>query len=150
MFMRFTNWLRHTELYFSLFKKRYPKFRIEGACKMTGNCCRSLILVDRGRPICSRKGFDALVKREPYHDMFVPREEPDDEGRLRFSCRNLTDDHRCGIYDTRPHFCRSYPEPRMFRLGGELLPGCGYQFVWENDFEQLLDNQLVQQGKDKK
>jgi uncharacterized protein len=150
MFPRFYNWLRHTELYFSLFKRRVPNFNIEGACKMTGNCCRNLILVDRGRPVRTRKRFDSLVRRQPYHEMFVPREEPDIDGRLRFSCRNLTNDHRCGIYDTRPDICRSYPEPRMIELGGDLLPGCGFTVVPEKDFEQFLEEQLVQLGKDKK
>ena len=116
MIMQLYRWLKKTDLYFTYVTRRFPKFSIEGECKMTGNCCRQLILVDRGRSIRSLTVFNALVRREPFHEMFVPLDEKDSEGRLRFSCSNLTHEHRCGIYHSRPDFCRSYPEPLMFKL----------------------------------
>ena len=103
--------------------------RIEGACKMRGNCCRNLILVDRGRPLASLRRFRRLARREPEFAMFVPREEVYEDGLLRFSCQNLGGDGRCQIYQERPDFCREYPVPEMFKVGGELLPGCGYRVV---------------------
>ena len=150
MFARLYNWLQQTEVYSSLFKKQTPPFRIEGTCKMTGSCCQNLILVNRGQPVRSREGFAALVRRKPYHRMFVPLEEPDSEGRLRFSCSNLTEEHRCGIYDQRPDICRRYPESHMITLGGKLLPGCGFTIVLAKNFEQFLDENLVKIGKDKR
>ncbi len=141
MLARLYKWFQQTEVYLSHFKKRDSTVRFEGACKMRGACCQNLILVDRGRPIVTIKGFERLVRRKPFHQMFVPREEPDTEGILRFSCRNLTTEHRCGIYETRPDMCRTYPEPRMIELGGELLPGCGFTVVKPN-FEQHFRAQL--------
>ena len=109
---------------------------------MTGKCCQNLILIDRGKPVRSAKAFSSLVKREPYHKMFVPRKQLDSYGRMRFSCSNLTTEHRCGIYDSRPDICRTYPEPTMIKLGGKLLQGCGFSVVFEKDFEGILIDQI--------
>lgn len=35
--------------------------------------------------------------------------EPEPQGSKAWTCKHLTDDRRCGIYDTRPLMCRSYP-----------------------------------------
>ena len=108
--------------------QRQP-MRIEGACKMRGNCCRNLILVDRGRPLASLRRFRRLARREAQFEMFVPHDKEFEDGLLRFSCRNLGGDGRCQIYSERPDFCREYPVAEMFEVGGELLPGCGYRVV---------------------
>lgn len=103
--------------------------RIEGACKMRGNCCRNLILVDGGRPLASLRRFRRLARREAKFEMFVPHDKEFEDGLLRFSCRNLGGDGRCQIYSDRPDFCREYPIPEMIEFGGALLPGCGYRVV---------------------
>lgn len=124
--------------------------RIEGACKMRGNCCRNLILVDRGRPLASLRRFRRLARREAEFEMFVPREEAYEDGFLRFTCSNLGGDGRCQIYSERPDFCREYPIPEMFRVGGELLPGCGYRVVRgavpEEPFTEVLERVLEGHG----
>lgn len=122
--------------------------RVEGACKMSGNCCRNLLLVDRGRPIASLRRFRRLAAREAEFEMFIPREGRSKDGLLRFSCRNLGDDGSCQIYQTRPDFCREYPTRAMYEVGGDLLPGCGYRFVvgdapaepFAEVFERALDS----------
>ena len=75
--------------------------------------------------------------------MFVPREVVDADGFLRFSCRNLTDEHLCGIYATRPDICRRYPEPEMMDLGGGLLSGCGFTMP-QKTFDEILDDKIHQ------
>ncbi len=147
MFNTFWKWVRTTDLYFSLYSKRTPSFRIEGSCQKTGKCCQNLILIDRGKPVRTLKTFSTLVKREPYHKMFVPREELDSAGRLRFTCTNLTDDHRCSIYDKRPSMCKTYPEPTMIKMGGKLLSGCGFRLVYEKNFEKFVDENLRKNDK---
>ncbi len=121
-----TRWFR--ALRAQLRNQRQP-MRIEGACKMRGNCCRNLILVDRGRPLASLRRFRRLARRETQFEMFVPHDKEFEDGLLRFSCRNLGGDGRCQSYSERPDFCREYPVAEMFEVGGELLPGCGYRVV---------------------
>lgn len=124
--------------------------RIEGACSMRGNCCRNLMLVDRGRPLASLRRFRKLARREVEFEMFVPSGEKSKDGFLRFSCRNLGADGRCQIYEKRPDFCREYPIAAMFKMGGDLLPGCGYRVVEGNSpaepfatvFERVLDRRI--------
>ena len=126
---------------------RRPKLvRIEGACRMTGNCCRNLILVDRGRPVRTERQLRRLRRRQPEYKMFQPHGAPPAEGHWRFRCRNLGPDNRCQIYQSRPEICRRYPSPELFRRGGSLLPGCGYRVVHDppkgEAFEQLLGRKL--------
>ena len=144
MLSRALKWIRETNLYFSLFKKGGVKLRVEGACKMTGNCCRNLLLVDMGKPVRTLKQFKELVEKEPWHEMFIPHEKSYNDGMLRFTCTNLTEDHKCAIHDTRPDMCRRYPDLRMLKHGGELLPGCGYRIVPDKSFDEVLDEELVE------
>ena len=146
MLARMYNWLRQIKPS-SMSKSSSLDVRIEGACKQTGKCCQNLILVDNGRPIRTQQDFDALVQRVAYNAMFVPREKTVADGFLRFSCRNLTAEHRCGIYESRPEICRRYPEPEMMNFGGGLLPGCGYS-IPQKKFGDLLDEELKKKGAD--
>lgn len=120
--------------------------RVEGACKMSGSCCRNLILVDRGRPLGSLRRFRRLARRDREFRMFVPREEVPGDGLLRFRCQNLAVDGHCQIHPRRPEFCRDYPSIAMFERGGSLLTGCGYRLIrgasdratFEDAFERAL------------
>ena len=109
--------------------KRTTAVRIEGACLMTGNCCRNLILVDDGKPVKTARQFRRLQRKQRSFQMFEPNDEPSPDGSLRFRCSNLRADSRCGIYETRPDICRVYPQVEMFAKGGSLLAGCGYRLV---------------------
>lgn len=142
MFRRLLEKLRETDLYFSLFSKNKARFHVEGHCLMTGNCCRNLILVDLAKPVRSRKQFEKLCAEEPYHRMFVPHKNVSSDGFLRFSCNNLGEDNKCSIHESRPEMCRRYPDSRILKLGGELLPGCGYRIIPEKSFSGFLDDEL--------
>ncbi len=134
--------LTETDLYFSLFKKKKNKLRIEGSCRQTGNCCRNLILVDRGKPVTSQAAFEKLKKKFPVYEMFQPNGSQTEEGYLRYTCTNLRADNKCGIYESRPALCRRYPHSEMVQLGGGLLPGCGYRIVPEKGFDELLNKAI--------
>lgn len=110
---------------------RVVPVRIEGACRMTGNCCRNLILADAGRPVKTARQFRRLLRREPTYAMFEANEASAPDGWMRFHCSNLGADNRCTIHATRPDICRRYPQVEMFEKGGSLLAGCGYRLVRE-------------------
>ena len=124
--------------------------KIEGACKQSGNCCRNLILVHRGKPIDSHDGFRHMAAGDREARMFVPRESISPDGLLRFSCKNLGSDNRCAIYATRPQMCREYPSASMFERGGSLLSGCGYRVaspaLGASSFGEVLDDTLKTTG----
>lgn len=124
-------------------RQRLAPVRIEGACRMTGNCCRNLILVDRGRPVKTPRQFRRLQRKEPSYAMFEPNQGSSRDGWMRFHCSNLTKDNRCGIYATRPDMCRDYPQPEMFEKGGSLLPGCGYKLVPVRVAQRSFDRVLA-------
>ena len=135
--------IKDTELYFYLFEMNRDEVRVEGACKMTGRCCQALMLGYGLRPIRTRKEFEKAKKARPFYEMFIPLEEQFDDGYLRFTCKNLTEDHKCGIHEPRPDMCRRYPDPLMVRYGGKLLPGCGYKLVPKTGFDEILEEKLV-------
>ena len=108
-----------------------------GSCHGCGRCCRSLTLVDGGRPIRTMRQFEALVRRQPEYRFFLPHGVAEEDGFLHFSCLLLDADGRCSDYERRPDICRDYPNPMMFRFGAVLLDGCGYHPAPERSFAQL-------------
>jgi uncharacterized protein len=115
-----------------------------GSCLQCGRCCRSLILVDRGRPIRDEEHLARYAKRHPWARNLVPVGR-DEEGMLHLSCSKLGEDNRCTIHRLRPKECREYPQESMSRYGGELLLGCGYG---EPTFEQVLRDEVEQLDDD--
>ncbi len=133
--MRFLRWLLRYGL-----GPGYVAPEIEGACKMTGNCCRNLILVDRRRSVRTPAQFQRLLRRRPEYEMFRPNHPlgpPPADGLMRFHCANLGADNRCQIHEKRPEICRRYPSPGMFARGGNRLPGCGYRIKPKEPFRFL-------------
>ncbi len=90
----------------------------------TAKCCRYFALpIDE--PDC-RKDFD-YIRWYLLHDrasVFV--DEGDWYLLVHTTCKHLQDDHRCGIYETRPQICRDY-----------TTDGCEYEddWVYEKYFE---------------
>jgi len=134
--------LKDSRLYFILFEKRFPRFKVEGACKMRGDCCKSLILTYRGQPVRSQRQFRKLLKEHPEYEMFIQHEKKYDDGYFRYSCSKLGEDNKCCIHPERPDICRKYPDPWMIKMGGGLLPGCGYRIVPEESFEEVLQAKI--------
>ena len=116
--------------------------RIEGACRVCGACCRNLIVVHRGRPVTSIDSFEKLKRRNPQYVNFRCVGSDQERGYLYFTCSLLRDDNTCSNYDNRPAMCRRYPFIPMFKLGGKLLPGCGYRVTWGNAFHRLFEKAL--------
>jgi uncharacterized protein len=140
-------YIQDSTLYFFLFEKNRIKYRVAGSCNMCGQCCRKLILGYRFGPVKSHRQFKKLLKRRPEYKIFKPYDEVSEDGYLRFSCMHVTEDGKCAIHPDRPDLCRRYPELRMIELGGGLPSHCGYKFVPEDNFEEILTEKIEKSEK---
>jgi Fe-S-cluster containining protein len=95
-------------------------------CPKPGSCCKGFTL-NNGR---SSPGFPAsdwmargIAYADRHHLPFIPLEtyestvEGSDDGYvgIRWQCKNLTPEGRCGDYENRPELCRIY-EPGQDKL----------------------------------
>jgi Fe-S-cluster containining protein len=72
----------------------------------TAKCCRYFAL-----PIetpTGRKDFDFIRWYLLHGEASIFTEEDDWYLLVHTQCKHLLDDHRCGIYETRPQICREY------------------------------------------
>ncbi|WP_147819890.1 YkgJ family cysteine cluster protein [Salidesulfovibrio onnuriiensis] len=100
---------------------------VTGHCRMCGECCRDIMILDGGTWVSSERAFRKLVDRKPeYARFFVTC--TDDRGPLCFTCRYLSDEGICLDHDNRPEICRRYPSPRIYYRGCDLRADCGYSF----------------------
>ena len=91
-------------------KKRIPRTQVppgESLCDYcTAKCCRYFAL-----PIetpTAKQDFD-FIRWYLLHEYATVFTEDDDWYLLVHTpCKHLQDDHRCGIYHTRPQICRDY------------------------------------------
>jgi hypothetical protein len=106
--------------------KLFPtEYEIVGACKKRGVCCHQIaIYLSNGfwkLPLLRR-----MTRRyyEFVYNFSMIREENDLKVQV-FRCNYVQPDGTCGIYHSRPHICRNYPQARYFGKP-TFLPGCGY------------------------
>jgi Fe-S-cluster containining protein len=139
------------------FHMRLQLFVIQGGCQHSGNCCRSLMLVQDGHSVDTPEAYEALVKKTPSYSRFTPVLGKSREGLSRiqrFRCTCLTQDNRCNDYANRPRICHQYPMSMFIKLG-YIHAGCGYkvQFrgfypyvrhpvFWSLVFRAMRDNRL--------
>src|SRR6186713_2485093 len=84
--------------------------------RCTGNCCRQFSLefplseveADYAR-FRADPGSAKIPNIETIAPMIVSLGKF--RGQELFTCRNLSADGNCGIYDTRPKMCRDFPGP---------------------------------------
>tara|TARA_A100001015_G_scaffold321681_1_gene454021 strand:- start:3009 stop:3482 length:474 start_codon:yes stop_codon:yes gene_type:complete len=107
--------------FFESIKKRI--FLIDGACKHTGNCCRSIMLYHKGVPLERISDFNIFSKVFTEYQVFQPNHKQGDI--YSFSCQALTKENKCGQYMARPSLCRQYPQSFFF-THGYIYDSCGY------------------------
>jgi Fe-S-cluster containining protein len=76
-------------------------------CTQCGNCCTHL------RPILAESDIDILIRnlqlsREKFKKAYVMTDEEGDMLFKKLPCAFLSD-RKCGLYNSRPEDCRSYP-----------------------------------------
>jgi uncharacterized protein len=139
------------------FHLRLQLFVIVGECQHSGNCCRSLMLVQSGKSVDTPAAYAALIKKKPDYTRFLPVLGQDRKGLQtihRFRCSCLTTDNRCNDYSNRPKICHQYPMS-MFIKVGYIHAGCGYRVqlrgfypyvkhpvFWSLMFQAMRDNRL--------
>lgn len=106
-------------------KKRITREQLpagESLCEYcTAKCCHYFAM-----PIEAPESFKELeyVRWFLLHDRAsVFREDDDWYLLVHTTCKHLRDDHRCGIYETRPQICRDYTTDE-----------CEYEDDWTYDF----------------
>ncbi len=118
---------------------RDPYPRIRGNCVMCGNCCRSLILTYKGKPVYSMKEYKKLLRwdRDVYErfepDVVQPESQP-----MTFTCKYQVG-NRCSVHESRPLICKTYPHRSIFGIGAVLENECGYRIVEKGSFEDILE-----------
>jgi len=113
----------------------------EGKCKQCGKCCRMIVLVSEGGIITSEDEFNQLKEVFPEYERFVFKGR-DKDGVLRFTCKYLGKDNKCGDYKGRPIICRDYPTEEIFVRGGIMATDCGFVFIPVEDFQKMLDEAM--------
>lgn len=107
-----------------------PNYVLLGECQMTGLCCKQIVgdppnFVKQG----ARWSRLFTAYHKTLHNFDVVARGPNDE--FIFKCGHLQPDGRCGIYRTRPLFCRAYPAVPFWGKP-QLLPGCTYKVAHRN------------------
>lgn len=111
----------------SSLKKLFPtRYKIDGRCKMCGNCCRE-IRMKISKAYLSSKFFTELVIRwiSWLFDFYLIKIDFEYQD-LVFSCHHRGDDGKCQNYFWRPSICRNYPLLDYFKKP-VFLPGCGFE-----------------------
>ena len=87
----------------------------------TAKCCRYFALpID---PPTILEDYEYMRWYLLHDRATIFKEEGDWYLLVHTTCKNLQSDHRCGIYETRPHICREYS-----------TDNCEYEDDWTYDF----------------
>ena len=114
-----SNWVEE----FTLNLVKDALFTINGECKKSGNCCKSIMLYDNQKPIDTLKQWVHFLKKNPKYQSFTPH--PNENKIISFNCTSLTSNNTCSQYDSRPTICRQYPTSFFFQHGF-IHDSCGY------------------------
>lgn len=125
-------------VYTKILRKKYYR---TGQCLGCGKCCQKIYVKTHNHVIQEEKEFQKL---KLLHRFYTYLEVVDkDETGLVFSCSNLDKEtNLCKIHKKRPGICRRYPQEELFRIGGELSEGCGYNMVPIVPFSEVLEKKM--------
>lgn len=114
---------------------------VEGRCLQCGVCCRELNLSRKSYWIRRKSDFEKLRAEYPGYERFR-HIGYSMTGLMKFDCEYLTKEGYCSDHENRPDLCRSYPEPDLYFMGGEIQPYCGYSFKIVPSFGRMLDQEM--------
>jgi uncharacterized protein len=107
-------------------------YKIEGACRQCGKCCRYMYSVYE----YNDWEFRLMTKLFPKYRRFKIIGS-DEEGRMIFACNLVGDDGRCTVYRDRLKMCKDYPHANV-KYGGKLPENCGYNVILKKSFQDYL------------
>lgn len=106
-------------------------YEITGECKKCGKCCNYMYSIDD----YTEQEFKLMQILFPAYKRFYIKGK-DEEGRLIFACKLVSEEGLCTVYDKRLPMCRKYPAKKI-RFYAKMPDGCGYT-VHKKDFKDYL------------
>ena len=120
--------------FLSYFIPQKVKYRVEGECLKCGKCCKEI------RAYGMKNEKDLIIMQffiPHYRRFFISK--IDEKGDVVLSCKHLTENGLCGVYNKRPNVCKNYPA-KTINFNGEMIEGCGYKVI-KKQFKDYLYNQ---------
>ena len=116
----------------SVFVIQRVRYRVTGACKKCGKCCKDIRMKDA----YDEKDFKLTQFFFPMYKRFEIKGK-DENGDLILACKLLNEDGTCSVYDKRPKLCRRFPNKILY-FQGVLQDGCGFKVEPEKKFKDWL------------
>ena len=116
-------------------------FVLVGECNHCANCCRHSLLLINGKPFDTVEEFEKSFEKYPENKQWIPI--TDKAERLFFSCRHISDDNSCPIYEQRPDHCRNYPNSRT-----KIPEHCGFRQKINLRKNEIKNPELLQKIKE--
>lgn len=117
--------------FLSYFVSEKLNYKITGSCKKCGQCCKQI----RSKGMRNEKDLKLMQFFLPHYKRFFIS-GADVDGNIILSCKYLTDEGLCGVYDKRPKLCRNYPNSSI-NFNAQMIDGCGFKVI-KKDFKDYL------------
>ena len=115
----------------SYFVPQKIKYTIEGECRKCGNCCRQI----RSYGLKNEKDLKIMQFFLPHYRRFFIT-GADEQGNIILSCKYLSEQGLCSVYEKRPSLCKNYPLKQL-NYNAQMPDGCGYRVV-KKEFKDYL------------
>lgn len=117
--------------FLSYFIPQKIKYKIEGECIKCGKCCQEI----RIQGLNNENELKIMQLFFPrYRNLYIYKR--DENNMLVLTCKNLTNNGLCSIYNKRPNFCKNYPA-KIINYNAEMIDGCGYKVI-KKQFKDYL------------
>ena len=117
--------------FLSYFIPKKVKYKVEGECLKCGKCCKEI----RAYGMKSEKDLKIMQFFLPHYRRFFIS-KTDDKGDVVLSCKYLTENGLCSVYNKRPSVCKNYPA-KSINFNGEMIDSCGYKVI-KKQFKDYL------------
>ena len=117
--------------FLSYFIPKKVKYKVEGECLKCGKCCKEI----RAYGMKSEKDLKIMQFFLPHYRRFFIS-KIDDKGDVVLSCKYLTENGLCSVYNKRPSVCKNYPA-KSINFNGEMIDSCGYKVI-KKQFKDYL------------
>jgi uncharacterized protein len=118
---------------------RLEIFYLGGQCQHSGQCCKTLMIYKKEKPVNTKEDFESLTQKEPEYRRFIPHLK--EKKVHHYTCKCLTPQNWCRDYENRPSICKNYPLSNFLR-GDTLYQGCGYK-IEKTDFPFKITNKTL-------
>lgn len=106
-------------------------YKVVGECKKCGKCCNHMYSYDE----YTEKEFKFMQLLFPAYRRFYIKGR-DEDGKLIFTCKLVSPEGLCTVYNKRLAMCRRYPA-KQIRFYAKMPEGCGYTVI-KKDFKDYL------------